>query len=75
MKNNKVDKGFELRYWKLSHRRKFIRGLWMLPLCITILVLSCRTSHRGISDSIFYIGVLSVLLTDMIYNFFKWKQL
>ena len=74
MKNNKVDKGFELRYWKLSYRRKFIRSLLMLPFCIIILVLSDLTSHTGISNIIFYIGVVSVLLTDIIYNFFKWKK-
>ena len=28
-KHEKVDKGIELCYWKLSYRRKLIRTLWM----------------------------------------------
>ena len=35
---NKVDKGFELVYWKLSYRRKFIRTLWMIPWAIVSLI-------------------------------------
>ena len=35
---NKVDKGFELVYWKLSYRRKFIRTLWMIPWTIVALI-------------------------------------
>ena len=29
--SQKVDKGIELCYWKLSYRRKFIRTLWIIP--------------------------------------------
>lgn len=72
--NNRVDKGFELRYWKLSYRRRFIRGLWMLPFCITLLVLSCLTVPTIVPNIIFLIGVVSVLLTDIIYNYLKWKR-
>lgn len=35
---NKVDKGFELVYWELSYRRKFIRTLWMIPWTIVSLI-------------------------------------
>ena len=35
---NKVDKGFELVYWKLSYRRKFIRTLWTIPWMIASLI-------------------------------------
>ena len=34
-----VDKGFELRYHKLSYRRRFIRTLWLIPWMILILIL------------------------------------
>ena len=36
-KHEKVDKGIELCYWKLSYRRKFIRTLWMIPIAIVII--------------------------------------
>lgn len=36
MGNNKVDKGFEVLYWRLSYRRKFIRTLWLMPIGIII---------------------------------------
>jgi len=36
---NKVDKGFELRYWRLSYRRKFIRTLWMIPFLLAAIIL------------------------------------
>lgn len=32
---DKVDKGFELIYWKLSYRRKFIRTLWLVRNWLT----------------------------------------
>ena len=35
----KIDKGFELDYWKLSYRRKFIRTLWLIPLGIIAVML------------------------------------
>ena len=35
---DKVDKGFELIYWKLSYRRKFIRTLWLIPWAVASLV-------------------------------------
>lgn len=33
-----VDKGFELNYYKLSYRRRFIRTLWLIPWIILILI-------------------------------------
>ena len=37
-KYEKVDKGIELCYWKLSYRRKLIRTLWMIPIAIFIVL-------------------------------------
>ena len=34
--SEKVDKGVEFCYWKLSYRRKLIRTLWMIPVLIMI---------------------------------------
>ena len=30
--SEKVDKGIQFCYWKLSYRRKLIRTIWMIPL-------------------------------------------
>lgn len=49
----KVDKGFQLIYWKLSYRRKFLRTLWWTPLSVPGLVLIWGLN----SDIIFKTGI------------------
>ena len=34
----KVDKGIEICYWKLSYRRKFIRTLCFIPVSVIIII-------------------------------------
>ena len=74
MKNSNVDRGFELRYWKLSYRRKFLCNLFLLPLCIVILVISILKSPFIISDTIFYTFTLLILLMSTIDNYYLWKK-
>ena len=41
--SQKVDKGIELCYWKLSYRRKFIRTLWIIPFEVIVISNFCTT--------------------------------
>jgi hypothetical protein len=71
----KVDKGFELIYFKLTHRRKMIRALSSLPIIIIGLIIIYYFSDWSLA--FFIIFVLFVLLTlslQFIYNFKKWKN-
>lgn len=75
---NKVDKGFELVYWKLSYRRKFIRTLWMIPWAIVSLIF-IQIVGKNYKYTILYtilagIIYLVILPIQAIYNYKKWMQ-
>ena len=71
---NKVDKGLKINYWKLSHRRKFIRTLWVTPFAFFALFLVWY-SDRG-----FWYNVLITVLMVALYiwqltdTYLKWKN-
>lgn len=70
----KVDKGFELFYFNLSHRRKFIRTLWMIPWMIIVLVF---LYWKRVSMFILIPVTLLFAITEYIqaaYNYKKWKE-
>jgi len=70
----KVDKGFELIYWKLSYRRKFIRTLWTIPFSIFAIALTilCDWSMKNV------VAVAIILLiiasSQLIYTYKKSKN-
>ena len=69
MENNKVDKDFELCYWKLSYRRKFIRTLWVLAIVILMspfLISKDRTATATV--------LIILTLVQLIYNYLKWQK-
>ena len=75
---NKVDKGFELVYWKLSYRRKFIRTLWMIPWAIVSLIF-IQIVGKNYKYTILYtilagIIYLVILPIQAIYNYKKWMK-
>ncbi len=75
---NKVDKGFELVYWKLSYRRKFIRTLWMIPWAIVSLIF-IQIVGKNYKYTILYtilagIIYLIILPIQAIYNYKKWMK-
>ena len=73
-KNQKVDKGFELLYFNLSYRRKFIRTLWMIPWMILVLI---YLYGLGISMYILIPTTLVFAIAEYIqatYNYKKWKE-
>jgi hypothetical protein len=79
----KTDRGFELFYWNLSNRRKFIRTMWMIPVCIavTIFIVFFYMKYREKSPYISLILLAGTLLNDaiwlpgqLIYTYKKWKN-
>ena len=70
----KVDKGFQLIYWKLSYRRRFIRTLWIIPIFIISIGIIVFLD-KGIFISRIMPLILVILFTcELIYNYKKWKN-
>ncbi len=71
--NEKVDKGIELCYWKLSYRRKFIRILWLLPVDAIIMLWFYK--NWGIDSRTVLIGfvILGSVFVQAFYNYKKWE--
>lgn len=72
--SEKVDKGIEVCYWKLSYRRKLIRTLWMIPVWIMINIVIYKEfpaySYARIIGVILFLPVF----IQAEYNYKKWKN-
>lgn len=72
--SEKVDKGVEFCYWKLSYRRKLIRTLWMIPVWIMINIAFYKAfpaySYARIIGVILFLPVF----IQATYNYKKWKN-
>lgn len=73
MKEEKVDKGFELFYDKLSYRRKFIRTLWMIPIGIFVGIIIAYIGI-GFVTAVYWIWFLMVGWKQLKYNYKMQKQ-
>lgn len=72
--NDKIDKGFELAYYKLSYRRRFIRTLWMIPWAIFVLGLLYWISN-SIGSVILVAIIFGVIgYIQAVHNYKKWKE-
>lgn len=66
MTPKKVDKGFELFYWNLSYRRKFIRTTWILIIGSIIIWF--------LTKNLFLIALVSIVsFIQMFHTYNKWK--
>lgn len=70
----KVDKGFELSYWNLSYRRKFIRTLWMIPFGFFALALLYFVRISSIIMIIYIVIFLIVEVSQLRYTYYHWKK-
>jgi len=71
---NKIDKGFELAYYKLSYRRRFIRTLWMVPWAILmtgLLYWWSKSMHLVVLAAVI-LGVIGFIQAT--YNYKKWQE-
>ena len=74
MNDEKIDKGIEICYWKLSYRRKFIRTLWLIPIEI-LLVFCFHTAFQStIWTFLVAVGFVMMLLVQAVYNYKQWKK-
>ena len=74
MKKEKVDKGFELIYYNLSYRRRFIRTLWLIPWNLLVL---CWLRWLGTPMFIIIPVAVVFVIIDYIqalHNYKKWKE-
>ena len=75
MKKGKVDKGFELIYYNLSYRRRFIRTLWLIPWMILVL---CWLHWLEDTPMFILVPVAMIFaVVDFIqalHNYKKWKE-
>lgn len=72
--SEKVDKGFELIYWKLSYRRKFIRTIWMTPF-VALAIFFLFYFHKSLLVSfILTITLIIVYVIQLLYTYHKWKN-
>ncbi len=72
MEKDKVDKGFEIFYNKLSYRRKFIRTIWLIPVGIITGIL---ITYISIFASFFYwLSFLINAVRKLKYNYIMWKK-
>ncbi|WP_312648956.1 hypothetical protein [Aminipila sp.] len=70
----KKDKGFEICYWNLSYRRKFIRTLWITPFTIFACLLVWHVYHSKILTVGYSIIITVVGVIQAIYTYRKWKN-
>lgn len=70
----KVDKGFELIYFRLSYRRKMIRTLWMtllLPVSYFLLrFMGLDLFYTWIFMAVFLLGHAA----QIAYNYYMWNK-
>ncbi|MBB6513800.1 fatty acid desaturase [Gracilibacillus halotolerans] len=74
-KKKKVDKGFNLIYYKLSYRRRMIRSFTTLPVAIVAVIIIYLYTEWSTITYVF-LGLLFLLLfsIEVLYNYIKWQQ-
>ena len=74
MKKGNVDKGFEINYYNLSYRRKFIRTLWMIPFMIlTICLMVWMGAPLFITIPVAVIFAVTGFI-QAFHNYKKWQE-
>ncbi|MFH5911226.1 hypothetical protein [Clostridium perfringens] len=71
----KVDKGFELIYWKLSYRRRLIRLLWTTPILTFIIFYSVNNLEMSVKNVLIISFLILIYVIQFLYNFLKWKNI
>ena len=70
----KVDKGFELVYFRLTYRRKMIRTLWM-TLLFPVLYFLLRYIGLDLFYTWIFLAALSLgHLAQLFYTYYMWNK-
>ena len=72
--SEKTDRGIELRYWKLSYRRKFIRTLWLIPVSVIIIIGIYKEAQSYVFTGIIGVVLFIAVFIQAVYNYKKWKK-
>lgn len=72
--SRKIDKGFQLIYWNLTYRRRFIRNLWFLPALIILIGFLLFSGDKIFLNRIYPMALLIMCIFELIYNYTKWKR-
>ena len=70
----RTDKGFKLCYWKLSYRRRFLRTIWMSPICVAMILWFYHESQSFFWTCIAAVVLVSLVLGQAVSNYRKWKS-
>ena len=75
MKEEPVDQGFKLIYWRLSQRRKLIRTLWFIPIFGLFFFPGVR-NEIVFGMPTWFLGILGVVwsIVQAAYHYTKWKR-
>lgn len=68
------DKGFELFYYNLSNRRKFIRTLWLFPFMVLAAWLVYWRFSNVIATIVVSIVMLAVWIGQAVVTYRNWKK-
>lgn len=71
----KEDKGFAFGYHRLTHRRRLIRTLWLLPVTV-LLLLWIRQSDllAPLEFNVIWVLFVIVFIAQVSYEYVKWKK-
>lgn len=69
-----VDKGFELFYYNLSYRRKFMRTLWMILIGIGVGIYITYILGSIIFSMLYWITFGIDGIIQLRYNYTMWKN-
>ena len=72
--SKKVDKGFQLIYWKLSYRRKFIRTLWSIPILVISIGIIIFLGNGIFMRIVMPLILIILFIIQLIYNYIKWEK-
>ena len=78
-KKNKTDNGFQLLYYRLSYRRRFIRTLWLLPFGMILIIFLMTNPEIIFKNRLIQNVIIPMLLVvgnigQLTYNYTKWKK-
>lgn len=73
--NEKVDRGFELNYYKLTYRRRFYRTLLLLVIAVIIGIIFTIILEEIKNIIIYWVICLIGIPIQLFYNLYKWKKL
>jgi len=72
MEKDKIDRGFEIFYDKLSYRRKFIRTVLLIPVGIAVGILIANINVLIFLLYCFLFIIIAV--RQLKYNYTMWKK-